>query len=74
MSAAEWVGVSVGVLTIAGILIAALTWLIRNIVRDEVHKATQPIQPGYRNGGESLADVADMVRKIAVKVGLDESE
>lgn len=74
MSAAEWVGLTVGVLTIIGVLLAGLTWVVRHIVREEIHKATQPIQPGYRNGGESLADVAALVRKIADKVGLDEGE
>lgn len=72
MSLTEWVGVAVGILTIIGALLAGLSWLIRHIVREEVHKATQPIQPGYRNGGESLADVAALTRKIAEKVGIYE--
>jgi len=41
-----------------------LVWLIRNVVRDEIKKATMPIQPGYRNAGESLADLAQKVDRI----------
>jgi len=47
-----------------------LVWLIRNVVRDEIKKATQTIQPGFRNGGESLADVAAKVDRISEKLGL----
>ena len=46
-------------------------WYVRMVVRDEVRKATQPIQPGYRNGGESLADVAANVQRILDKIGLN---
>lgn len=72
MSPSDWVGVVGGVLTILVIIIGALLWYVRVVVRDEVRKATQPIQPGYRNGGESLADVAHTVRKIAEKIGLND--
>lgn len=37
---------------------------IRDELRDEIKSLTQPIQPGYRNGGESLADVAHHLRRI----------
>ena len=47
-------------------------WLTRVIVRDELTKATRPIQPGYRNGGESLSDIADTVKRIAKHVGLED--
>lgn len=70
MSPSEWVGVIGGVLTMLVIVVGALMWYVRVAVRDEVRKATQPIQPGYRNGGESLADVAHTVRRIANKIGL----
>lgn len=72
MSPSDWVGVIGGVLTILAIIIGALMWYVRVVVRDEVGKATRPIQPGYRNGGESLADVADTVKRIANKIGLDD--
>jgi len=47
-----------------------LVWLIRNVVRDEIKKATQPIQPGFRNGGDSLSDVSSKVDRIIEKLGL----
>lgn len=70
MSPAEWVGLIVGVIAIITGILAGFSWVTRAIVRDELVKATQPIQPGYRNGGESLADVAHTVRRIADKIGL----
>lgn len=70
MSASEWVGAIGGVLGILVIVVGALMWYVRVVVRDEVSKATRPIQPGYRNGGESLADVAHIVKRIADKIGL----
>lgn len=67
-------GEVVAVLTVVGLMLAALDWRIRETVKSQVRDATRPIQPGYRNHGESLADVAHLVRKIADKVGLDEGE
>ena len=72
-------------LGVLGVLLAALDWRIRASVerhvmtvskeiKDEVLSATRPIQPGYRNGGESLADVAALTRKIAEKVGIYDEE
>ena len=72
MSPNEWVALIVGLLAIASGLVAGFSWVTRAIVRDELTKATQPIQPGYRNGGESLADVAHTVKRIAEKIGLDD--
>lgn len=72
MEPTEWVSLIGGVLGIFVIIIGALMWYVRIVVRDEVSKATKPIQPGYRNGGESLADVAHAVRRIADKIGLEE--
>ena len=43
---------------------------VREIVKDEIATATLPIQPGYRNGGESLADLAHAVKAIAAKQGV----
>lgn len=43
---------------------------IRGIVSDEVRRATQPIQPGYRNGGESLADVSATLQALCKHVGM----
>lgn len=72
MSPNDWVALVGGVLGITVVIVGSLMWYIRVIVRDEVLKATRPIQPGYRNGGESLADISDMVKRIAKHVGLDD--
>jgi len=61
------VATSLAALAIMG---TGLVWLIRNVVRDEIKKATQPIQPGFRNGGDSLADVSSKVDRIIEKLGL----
>ena len=71
MSPNDWVGLVGGVLGILVIAIGGLMWYVRVVVRDEVGKATKPIQPGYRNGGQSLADIADTVSRIAEKIGLE---
>ena len=72
MSPNEWVALIVGLLAIISGILAGFSWMTRAIVRDELNKATKPIQPGYRNGGESLADVAHTVKRIAEKIGLDD--
>lgn len=70
----EWVALIGGVLGITVVVIGALMWYIRIVVRDEVIKATKPIQPGYRNGGESLADIAHTVKRIAARLEIIEEE
>lgn len=72
MSPNEWVALIVGLLAIISGILAGFSWMTRAIVRDELNKATKPIQPGYRNGGESLADVAHTVKRIAEKIGLED--
>ena len=72
MSPNDWVALIGGILGITVVIVGSLMWYIRVIVRDEVLKATRPIQPGYRNGGESLADIADTVKRIANKIGLED--
>lgn len=63
-----------GCLAILVTLVGGLMWYVRVVVRDEVGKATRPIQPGYRNGGESLADIAHIVKRIADRLDLIEEE
>jgi hypothetical protein len=63
-----------GVLAIVVTLVGGLMWYVRVVVRDEVGKATKPIQPGYRNGGESLADIAHTVKRIADRLDIIEDE
>ena len=72
MSPNEWVALIVGLLAIISGILAGFSWMTRAIVRDELNKAKKPIQPGYRNGGESLADVAHTVKRIAEKIGLED--
>ena len=70
MDVGDIVGIVATVLGILAIMGTGLVWLIRNVVRDEIKKATQPIQPGFRNGGDSLADVSSKVDRIIEKLGL----
>lgn len=72
MSLNDWVAVIGGLLAIFVVLIGGLMWYVRMVVRDEVSKATRPIQPGYRNGGDSLADVAANVKRILDKMGMEQ--
>lgn len=74
MQANDIVALIGGVLGILVVVVGSLMWYVRVVVRDEVSKATRPIQPGYRNGGQSLADIADTVHKIAKHVGLDDTK
>ena len=71
MDIADYVGLTATVLAILAIMGAALVWLVRNVVRDEIAKATMSIQPGYRNGGQSLADLAHKVDRLIEHVGMD---
>ena len=68
MSFGDTVGLVATCLGILAIMGAGLIWLIRNVVRDEIKKATWPIQPGYRNGGESLADLAQKVDRLIARM------
>jgi hypothetical protein len=70
MSIGDIVGLIATVLGIMAIMGAGLVWLVRNVVRDEIAKATKSIQPGYRNHGQSLADVAIKVDRLIEHVGL----
>lgn len=63
-----------GVLAIIVTLVGGLMWYVRVVVRDEVSKATRPIQPGYRNGGESLADIAYTIKRIADRLDIIEED
>ena len=43
----------------------------RDLVRSDIEKATKPISPGYRNGGESLADLAHEIRRLRDHLGIE---
>ena len=68
MDVGDTVGIVATVLGILAVMGTGLVWLIRNVVRDEIKKATMPIQPGYRNGGESLADLAQKVDRLIARM------
>ena len=61
-------------IVIAGIVGGAMRWYGKRVQKkaDELEarivtlilETTRPIQPGYRNGGESLADVAETTRTL----------
>ena len=68
MSFGDTVGLVATCLGILAIMGTGLIWLIRNVVRDEIKKATMPIQPGYRNGGESLADLAQKIDQVIARM------
>jgi hypothetical protein len=70
MSIGDIVGLVATVLGIMAIMGAGLVWLVRNVVREEIAKATRSIQPGYRNHGQSLADVAVKVDKLMEHIGM----
>ncbi len=71
MTLADYVGLVATVLAILGIMGAGLIWLVRNVVREEIAKATRSIQPGYRNGGQSLADLSHKVNRLMEHAGMD---
>ena len=69
MDVGDTVGIVATCLGILAIMGTGLVWLIRNVVRDEIKKATMPIQPGYRNGGQSLADLAQKIDQVIARMG-----
>ena len=68
MAWTDIVGISVGILTALALLLAGLFWLIRSVVRQEIERYTKTIQPGYRNGGSSLADISAKIDELASRL------
>lgn len=62
------VGLAVGIITILGAILAGIIWLVRAVVRQELEKYTKTIQPGYRNGGSSLADISAKLDELASRL------
>lgn len=62
------VGLGVGIITILGAILAGIIWLVRAVVRQELEKYTKTIQPGYRNGGSSLADISAKLDELASRL------
>lgn len=53
--------------SVIGLLVKMTQLWIRSIVQhvvEEIRTSTRQIQPGYRNGGESLADIAHRVQRL----------
>jgi hypothetical protein len=71
MELTDIVGLVATLLAIMAIMGAGLVWLVRNVVREEISKATKSIQPNYRNHGQSLADVAIKVDRLMQHVGME---
>ena len=65
MAWTDVVGIVVASLTALALLLAGLFWLIRSVVRQEIERYTRTIQPGYRNGGSSLADISAKLDELA---------
>jgi len=62
------VGIVVASLTALAFILGGLMWFIRAVVRQELEKYTKTIQPGYRNGGSSLADISAKLDELASKL------
>ena len=65
MAWTDVIGLAVAILGGLSLLLAGLFWLIRSVVRQEIEKYTKTIQPGYRNGGSSLADISAKLDDLA---------
>lgn len=74
----DWLGLCVAICTVIGFLGAGIAFLARKRKahrgRDKaelvavIREVTQPIQPGYHNGGASNEDQSAMLRDIGAKV------
>lgn len=64
----DWVAFVGGTLAIAGVLLGVMGWYIRITVERVVRQSTQAIQPGWRNGGKSLTDVAEKIDRIEARL------
>jgi hypothetical protein len=56
--------VAAALASIAAVLWAVVRFAVLKPLDKRIKEATQPIQPGYRNGGESLADVSNKVSQL----------
>lgn len=68
MSPNDVVSLIGGVVAILATALAVIGWYVRVTVERVVTQHTQAIQPGYKNGGKSLTDVADKLDKIALRL------
>jgi hypothetical protein len=68
MAWTDVVGIVVASLTALAFILGGLMWFIRAVVRQELEKYTKTIQPGYRNGGSSLADISAKLDELASRL------
>ena len=77
-------GEIVAVLAVLTAVVKVLDWRIRShidsrladvreLLKHDIEQATKPIRPGYRNGGESLADLAHQMKRIQAHLGIEEA-
>jgi hypothetical protein len=68
MSPNDVVSLIGGIVAILATALAVIGWYVRVTVERVVTAHTQSIQPGYKNGGKSLTDVADKLDSIAERL------
>lgn len=56
--------VAAALAALAGVLWAVVRFAVLRPLDRRIQEATKPIQPGYHNGGDSLADVSRKVRDL----------
>lgn len=69
--ARSWAQFLVEVVAVVGLVVAFRKRSDRRLterIKELVETRTEPIQPGYRNGGESLGDIAAEVRTVRDEV------
>ena len=71
------------ILGVASVVLAVVDWRIRmhidkrlltvrDQLRDDIEKHTRQIKAGYRNNGESLADIAHELRRVRAHLGMED--
>ena len=77
-------GEVLAVLGVGAILLKLFDWRIRlhiddrlltvrDQLREDIERHTQPIKPGYRNGGSSLSDVAHRLERLEQHLRIEEA-
>lgn len=72
MTPGEIAGLILAILSIVAIGLSAMAWWVKQMVRNELATFTRPIQPGYRNGGDSLSDVSQRLRRMEAHMGIED--
>ena len=72
------------IIGVAGAILGVVDWRIRmhidkrlidvrDLLREDITKATRQIAPGYRNGGTSLADIAHRLDRLEQHLRIEEA-